>query len=83
VVLWNRAVLIDFSCGFYGSCYELKKSLVVYAMLARTSGSRCRVSFVGIAFCSHISSMHLTIPAEILCQEEIDVWGQRRSKWNC
>ncbi len=59
VVLWNRGVLIDFSCGFYGSCYELKRSLVVYAMLARTSGSHCRVCFVGITFCFHISSMHL------------------------
>ncbi len=31
----------------------------MYAMLARTSGSHCRVCFVGIAFCFHISSMHL------------------------
>lgn len=72
VVLWNRGVLIDFSCGFYGSCYELKRSLVVYAMLARTSGSHCRVCFVGITFCFHISSMHLLFLLRIFVKKKLN-----------
>ncbi len=72
VVLWNRGVLIDFSCGFYGSCYELKRSLVVYAMLVRTSGSHCRVCFVGITFCFHISSMHLLFLLRIFVKKKLN-----------